>query len=472
MTKVTPIILCGGRGERLWPLSRKDTPKQFRKPAQGQGYSYFQKTMLRYRAEAYATPLVVTNMAYRELVQGQLTDLGAEAQLLLEPAARGTGPAVLAACLLAMQGDPDALMLIVPSDHEVSGDMTANVMTARAAAQSGHIVAFGVTPRYPETGFGYIEDAGPLSADTELRRTGEFVEKPSRFRAAQLVASKKAFWASGLSLFAASTMAAEFARLAPETCAVVQHSVQDAQDDVLDTATYLKAERCATEDLIFQNTARLLLCRVDIKWDDIGSWAAVHQAGLSDADGNVFQGDVVALETQNTMVHGDQRLVAMLGVSDLVVVDTPDAVMITRQGKSQDVRKLVQALRRSQRPEAEGKVKGAACVGSEEHALQKHVSLDHGRSADISVVPLVAGDQLRLCCDAQHSITVLSGKISVLQSGINQSLSQGESTRLDADDRVLLSNPKDEKAELLVVHLPKNETLSNASNSTRVVAAQ
>jgi mannose-1-phosphate guanylyltransferase/mannose-6-phosphate isomerase len=472
MTKVTPIILCGGRGERLWPLSRKDTPKQFRKPARGQGLSYFQKTMSRYRSAAYATPLVVTNMAYRDLVQAQLGELGTEAQLLLEPAARGTGPAVLAACLFAMQQDPDALMLIVPSDHEVSGDMTANVMAARAAAQSGYIVAFGVTPRYPETGYGYIEDAGPLSADTELRRTGAFVEKPSRFRAAQLVASQQAYWASGLSLFAASTMAAEFARLAPETCTAVQEAVQSAQGDVLDAAAYLKAQRCATEDLIFQNTARLLLSRVDIKWDDIGSWAAVHQNGLSDADGNVFQGDVVALETQNSMVHGDKRLVAMLGVSDLVVVDTPDAVMITRQGKSQDVRKLVQTLRRSHRPEAEGQVRQADNLDPNEHPLRNHVSLNFGGDVDISVVQIGSRDQLEFSREGQRSVTVLSGQISVLQAGVRLCLLQGDSTSLASENSVLLSNPADETAEILVVHLPAMTRPGNTPNPTKIAAAQ
>ena len=356
MKSITPLILCGGSGARLWPLSRQSHPKQFQ-PLRGDGaQSFFQKTVARHAGRGFTRPIVVSAVGYRDQIRESLRNMGRSAQVILEPSAQGTGPAVLAAALVAARQDPRSLLLVSPSDHMIRGDMSSAIQASVSAALAGHIVVFGIKPRYAETGYGYVLDAGPVAGFEVLRKSGGFVEKPSQYRASELLASGSSFWASGISLFTAETIINEFARVAPKTLQAVRASLPEGHSDeiTLGRSNYLQAYKSSTEVLIFENSERLLLAPVDVDWSDVGCWTSMHRMGRKDGRGNVLEGDILARDTKNSYVRSDGKLVAVVGMQDVIVVDTEDALLVTRRGQCQDVARVVDELRLRRRTEGDG----------------------------------------------------------------------------------------------------------------------
>lgn len=355
---ITPLILCGGTGSRLWPLSRTDQPKQFQ-PTGGPGSpTYFQATVQRHRGAGFGDPIVVTNARQSMIVARQLREIQTRARIIGEPMGRNTGPAVLAAALDALSRDADAKLLILPSDHMITGDLSSTVLSMRAAAEAGRIVTFGVTPAYPETGYGYIVDGGPFADYPGLHRVVRFVEKPPFDLASHLLAQGNAWWASGISLFRADTLVQEFRRHAPDTAAAVTAAVLAATEEAthlhLDPTAFAAAASEPTERLVFERTDRIAIAPLHgILWDDVGAWTAVHKISSHSATGNVITGDVLALDTRNSLIRGDRRLIAVVGLSDIIVVDTPDAILVTNRDNAQNVKKVVDALKARARPEVE-----------------------------------------------------------------------------------------------------------------------
>lgn len=355
---VIPLILCGGTGSRLWPLSRTDQPKQFQPTGGAGSLTYFQTTVQRHRGAGFADPIVVANARQSMIVARQLRQIQIRARIIGEPVGRNTGPAVLAAALDALIRDPDAQLLVLPSDHVISGDLSAAVLAMRAAADQGRIVTFGIAPAWPETGYGYITDGGAFADYPGLHRVDRFVEKPPYDIAARMIAEGNAWWASGISLFRADTLVAEFRRLAPDTCAAVTAAMAAATEDALhllpDAAAFAAAASEPTERLVFERTDRIALAPLHgIHWDDVGAWNAVHKISDHCASGNVTSGDVLALDTRNSLIRASSRLVAVVGLSDIIVVDTPDALLVTNRDNAQNVKKLVETLKSRARPEVE-----------------------------------------------------------------------------------------------------------------------
>lgn len=355
MKSVYPLILCGGMGSRLWPMSRVDQPKQFQ-PVNGKGsLTYFQTTVQRHKGPLFHDPLIVTNAAQVSMVRRQLAEIQANGLVIGEPVGRNTGPAVLAAALAILPKDPEAIFLVLPSDHIIVGDLDPTVTRMSAAAAQGMIITFGVAPVYAESGYGYIIDGGPMPAVGGLRSVARFIEKPSVEIAQQLIDQGTAYWASGISMFRADVICDEFRRLEPQTFAAVSRAVLGAKAAengfTLDEAAFRDARDEPTERAIFENSPAVALAPIDVKWDDVGAWPSVYDVNVKADDGNVINGDVMTLDTTNSLIRSDGRLVVVIGMNDVIVVDTKDALLVTDRKHAQKVKTVVEKLKSAGRAE-------------------------------------------------------------------------------------------------------------------------
>ncbi|WP_292022264.1 sugar phosphate nucleotidyltransferase [Maritimibacter sp. UBA3975] len=353
--QIVPVILSGGMGTRLWPLSRVRQPKQFQ-PIDGDGsHSFLQETVLRHRAEGFATPMIVASASERELLFDQLADIGTRARFVGEPVGRNTGPAVLAAALILAETDPGALLLVLPSDHIIEGDLNAAVRDMAPAADEGHIVLFGIVPRHPETGFGYISAGASVEGHNALHEVHSFIEKPDLDEATRLVEEGQTFWASGISMMRADVLIDEFARLEPETLAAVKGALGQAEQTdwgpLLAEAPFSEARNEPTERLIFEHSPRVTVRPADVDWSDVGAWPAIHSLGEKTGDGNVETGAVVTLDTHDSLIRAGEKLVAVVGMEGVIVVDTPDALLVTNHENAQMVKEAVSELKRNHRAE-------------------------------------------------------------------------------------------------------------------------
>jgi mannose-1-phosphate guanylyltransferase/mannose-6-phosphate isomerase len=359
--KLVPVILSGGAGTRLWPLSRELMPKQLLALTG-------ERTMLQETAARLAGfpgvcgPIVVCNEAHRFLVAEQLRELGlTPTAILLEPEGRNTAPAIALAAhaSLALVGD-DALLLVLPADHTLN-DLKAfqiAIKLAVTAGNAGQLVAFGIVARTPETGYGYIRRgtrAGDVKPIAPIFPIEQFVEKPDQARAREFIASGEYFWNSGMFLFGARRFLDELAQYAPdiaEVCARASASVvRDTDFTRVDRATFAACRSESVDYAVMEKTRDAVMVPLDAGWNDVGSWAALHDVLPADEHGNVARGDVLLEDTSNSYVHADSRLVAALGLHDMVIVETADAVLVAPKGKVQDVKKLVARIKAAGRAE-------------------------------------------------------------------------------------------------------------------------
>ena len=354
-SSIVPVILCGGSGSRLWPMSRRLLPKQFL-PLAGQ-HTLFQDTALRTRGLSGAgAPIVVTNAEQRFLAADQLAEIGAAPRaLLLEPVGRNTAPAVAAAALAAVREDPSAVLLVQPSDH-VIGDVAAfhaAVTQAAAAARDGYLVTFGITPTEPATGYGYIEAGEPIAGD--VFRVRRFVEKPNADKARAFLAQGGFYWNSGMFVFRAARYLEELERLRPEILAAVRAATEKAAPDLgfvrLDADAFAASPADSVDYAVMERTAAGAMVRASMRWSDVGSWSALWEASEKDAAQNVTRGDVELRDASGCYVHADGRHVSVLGARDLVVVETRDAILVAAKDRAQDVKDVVEGLDRAKRSE-------------------------------------------------------------------------------------------------------------------------
>lgn len=355
MVSIYPLILCGGMGSRLWPMSRIDQPKQFQPTDGPDSLTYFQTTVQRHRGALFHDPIIVTNAAQAGLVTQQLSEIQVSGRIIGEPVGRNTGPAVLAAALSILQDDPDAVLLVLPSDHIIVGDLNTTVGTMRAAAAKGQIIVFGIAPLYAETGYGYIIDGGAVAGHDGLHSVARFIEKPPVDVAEDLIHQGTAYWASGISMFRADVISAEFQRLDPQTHAAVSGSVTAAKKTrtgiTLNEPEFRQARDEPTERAIFEKTPAIALAMLDVKWDDVGAWSSVYDVNTKCTDGNVTNGDVMTLDTTNSLIRSDGRLVVVIGMDDLILVDTTDALLVTNRKHAQHVKTVVEKLKSGSRAE-------------------------------------------------------------------------------------------------------------------------
>lgn len=448
---IVPVVLCGGMGSRLWPMSRVEQPKQFQ-PTRGRGsLTYFQATVQRHRGSDFARPIVVTNARQSALVHRQLDELQVQGRVIGEPVGRNTGPAVLAAAICAVREDPEALILILPSDHVIKGDINPIIIGAAPPAEAGRIISFGVRPTYPETGYGYITDGGADAEHEGLRQVAQFVEKPSYEHAQRLIAAGGVFWASGISLMRAATLIDEFGRLDPSTLDAVTGAVNGADirplGITLDEASFRRAANEPTERQVFERTPVIALAPLkDVEWDDVGAWNAVYQVSDRDKNGNVLHGDVIAMNTRNSLVQSETRLVAVIGMQDAVVIDTPDALLVTQRAQSQDVKQLVEQLRASQRREVARHTLTEMSWGRIEF-----VASDTGHDMRIMTVQRKASVQVNGTGLGPSLLTVMSGEGRALIDGEEVIVRRGQSVAIDPNHALPLTNISER--ELKLIHL-------------------
>lgn len=348
---ITPVLLCGGSGTRLWPLSRKSYPKQF-VPLVGEE-TLFQASAKRLSGAAFAAPLVLTNSDFRFIVTEQLTEAGIDpGAILIEPEARDTAPAILAAAVHLAASDPDQLMLVSPSDHIVPDveAFRAVIDAGREAAEAGRIVTFGITPTHPETAYGYLELPGSAQqgAPVELVR---FVEKPNAETAVELLESGRYLWNAGLFMLRPSTLIEAVRKLEPEMLEAVQASVDEAQTDLgflrLAPEAWGRARAVSVDFAVMERSDNLSVVPYDGGWSDLGGWDAVWREGGLDDTGVGTSGPATAIECENTLLRSesDDMEVVGVGLKNIMAVAMPDAVLIADMNRAQDVRLAVDALK-------------------------------------------------------------------------------------------------------------------------------
>ncbi|MEO7251116.1 MAG: mannose-1-phosphate guanylyltransferase/mannose-6-phosphate isomerase, partial [Arenimonas sp.] len=354
MSALVPVILSGGSGTRLWPLSRESHPKQFL-PLLGE-HSLLQMTWLRLRGLPGAeAPLVVANEEHRFLVAEQLRLIGCSpAALILEPVGRNTAPAIAVAALKAVADGADPILLVLPSDHVIADEpgFRAAVNAALPAAQEGQLVTFGIVPTAAETGYGYI-NAAPGDG---VRKVIRFVEKPDAATAAQYVASGEYFWNSGMFAFRASRYLEELGKTQPRMLQLAREALEKSTRDAdflrLDKEAFAACPADSIDYAVMEKTDSASVLPIDVGWNDVGSWSALWSVVEQDDNGNAHRGDVLARECRNTLAIGDKRLLALIGLSDVVVVDTDDAVLVAHKDRVQEVKELVATLKQHKRSQA------------------------------------------------------------------------------------------------------------------------
>ncbi|SDF37283.1 mannose-1-phosphate guanylyltransferase/mannose-6-phosphate isomerase [Limimaricola pyoseonensis] len=347
---ITPVLLCGGSGTRLWPLSRKSYPKQFAEIL-GED-SLFQASARRFTGAGFADPLVITGDAFRFIVSEQLDDVGVTPSgILIEPEGRNTAPAAIAAALCAARRDPEALILLVPSDHAVADPdaFRAAVQAGAVAAREGRIVTFGIAPSRPETGYGWLE-AGALTHEGvhELTR---FIEKPDAARAAELFADARNLWNAGVFLASAETLIAAFREHAPEVFQTVSAALEAGREDLnftrIDPDLWARVPEDSIDYAVMEKASNVSVVRFDDHWSDLGSWESVWQESPRDAAGNAISEHATAFDCENSLLRSEAGEVELVGIGlkNVVAVAMRDAVMVADMSESQNVKAAVQALK-------------------------------------------------------------------------------------------------------------------------------
>lgn len=355
LSALIPVVLCGGSGTRLWPLSREAYPKQFLRLLSDQ--SLLQQTVQRLACiDGIDPPLLVSGESSRFIVAEQLREIDVRgSSILLEPMRRNTAPAIASAALHALAKHNDPLLLVLPSDHVIKDHdaFCTAIFYARQAAEKGDLVTFGIKPQGPETGYGYIRAAS--SETGNVLRVLEFVEKPNRATAEQYVASGQYYWNSGMFLFRASRYLEELERYAPAVLAACKQAVDHASSDMdfvrLNQDAYSRSPDIAIDYAVMEKTDRAAMVPLDAAWSDIGSWASVWEAADKDANNNATQGDVMLQDCNNCMVHGTTRLVTGVGLKNVAIIETADALLVMDTEKAQDTKHLVAQLQAAQRTE-------------------------------------------------------------------------------------------------------------------------
>lgn len=446
MLPILPVILSGGSGTRLWPLSREAYPKQFL-PLVGD-VTMLQATWNRVAAIAGKAPIVVANQEHRFMAAEQLRECNVTPQaLILEPIGRNTAPAIAIAALQALAAGEDALLLVLPSDHVVRDDAAfhAAVKQAAAAAEAGKLVTFGIVPTAPETGYGYIK----AQAGTGVHAVDRFVEKPDLATAQQYVASGEYYWNSGMFLFKASRYLQELEALQPAILAACRAALDKASRDSdfirLDADAFAASPNDSIDYAVMEKTADAAVVPLDAGWNDVGSWSALWEVSDKDADGNACHGDVIALDCRNSYAYGT-RLIAMVGLEDVVVVETDDAVFVGHKDRVQDVKEIVGQIKRDGRSEAAAHRKVYRPWGA-------YDSIDNGARFQVKRITVKPGATLSLQMHhhrAEHWI-VVSGTAEVTRGEDVILLTENQSTYIPLGVTHRLKNPGKLPLELIEV---------------------
>jgi mannose-1-phosphate guanylyltransferase / mannose-6-phosphate isomerase len=443
---VYPVIMAGGSGTRFWPLSRQLFPKQLLKIIGDE--TLIQQTMRRVVTGAPAERVMIsTNPAQAESIRVQLSEWkdALKDNFVLEPEGRNTAPAIALVALHLVRRDPDAVMLVVPADHIVKGqkDFNAAVSLAAELAHGGLLVTFGIKPIRPETGYGYIKPDGKriLGKHGRLKgyRVGRFVEKPNAVKAAQYLKAGDYYWNSGMFVWRAATILDEIRRHQPALARGIGHIGdlidQNAARAAIDEE-YRRLPSISIDTGVMEKSDKAAMVPVAFKWSDVGSWGSLDEVAAKDKAGNVVGGRVVDIDSQRSVVYGDRRVVATIGLSDMVVVDTPDATLVCPKSRAQDVKRIVDILKKQGAPEHLEHLTVHRPWGS-------YTVLEEGSGYKVKRVTVNAGGRLSLQLHHQRSEhwVVIAGTARVTRGEEIFDLHVGQSTAIPVETQHRLENP-------------------------------
>ena len=435
---LVPVIMAGGFGTRLWPLSRRMLPKQFLGLTGGR--SMLQETVQRLEADRADTPIVVCNEEHRFLAAEQLRELGPDRfDIVLESKGRNTAPAIAVAALLALKRDKDPLMLVLAADHIIKDvdAFHAAVRQAEELAARDHLVTFGIVPDAPETGYGYIRRGEKLGDGFAV---AEFVEKPDLETATEYLSSGEFYWNSGMFLFRAGLYLEELERFRPDILQACRTAVEQGREDLdffrLDESAFAACPSESIDYAVMEKTRRSVVVPLDAGWSDVGSWSALWGIDAKDAEGNAMHGDVMLFDTTNSLVHAENRLVTTVGVKDMVVIETKDAVLVADKSKSQDVKNIIERLREQQRPEDQYHRVVYRPWGSFD-------SIEEGKRFKVKRITVKPGAKLSVQMHhhrAEHWV-VVSGTAKVTKGDKTVLLTENESIYMPVGEIHALENP-------------------------------
>jgi mannose-1-phosphate guanylyltransferase len=446
-----PIIMSGGNGSRLWPLSRQLNPKQFL-PLANASMSMLQSTITRIHGLDADLPWLICNEEHRFLAAEQLRTMGMESSpILLEPAGRNTAPAVALAALRACAGGNDPVLLILAADHLIEDQAAFNqsVKSALPYAEAGKLVNFGVVPTHPETGYGYIQKGQP-DGNTGGYQVKSFVEKPDIETAKDYIASGDFFWNSGMFMFRASRYLEELEKFRPDILDACRRAIAHCEQDMhftrVDRDAFMACPSDSIDYAVMEKTADAIMVPLNAGWSDIGSWSALWDVSPKDQSGNVLKGDVISHDSRNNYVHADHRLVATIGLDDLVVVETKDAVLVAHRSRAQEVKGIVDQLKLD---------------GRCEHLNHREVyrpwgvydSIDNGQRYQVKRITVKPGAKLSVQMHhhrAEHWI-VVSGTARVTNGEETYMVTENQSTYIPIGQVHSLENPGMIALELIEV---------------------
>ncbi|SFT81776.1 mannose-1-phosphate guanylyltransferase/mannose-6-phosphate isomerase [Halomonas saccharevitans] len=446
---ITPVIMAGGSGSRLWPLSRQLRPKQFL-PLTGEG-SMLQETLKRLAPLEHRSTLLICNEEHRFLVAEQVRQQGInDARILLEPEGRNTAPAIALAALQAAEEDPEALLLVLAADHLIRdvAQFHESVIHARRLAEQGQLVTFGVVPTHAETGYGYIQ-RGEEQGDVGFR-VKRFVEKPDRVTAQDYLVTGDYYWNSGMFLFSAKRYLEELERFQPAMVKACRAALAGASEDLdfsrLDAEAFKACPAESVDYAVMERTEYASVVPLDAGWSDIGSWSALWEVSARDSEGNACHGDVMLHDSHNLLVHADHRLVATVGVEDLVVVETKDAVLVACKDRVQEVKQIVARLKAEKRSEQESHREVYRPWGV-------YDSIDHGERYQVKCITVNPGAKLSVQMHhhrAEHWV-VVSGTAKVTIGEDTRLVTENESIYIPIGQVHALENPGKIPLELIEV---------------------
>ena len=455
MDMIVPVILSGGVGSRLWPLSREHLPKQLM-PLLGSAHSLFQKTLIRVGGIAGAAPpIIVCNESYRFMAAAQMQEIGMPCgDIILEPSGRNTCPAIAAGTLAAMKNGDDPDILVLPADHLIRDDrlFAAAVQKGSELTSAGRIITFGIVPDRPETGYGYIRkgECLPGCEDGQAFAVSRFFEKPDHEKASAYLESKEYFWNSGMFLFRASAFIEELGRFSPEILDACRKSYLKASRDL----DFVRLEKCAFETCpnisidyaLMEKTPHAAVIPLSVGWSDVGSWNSLHAVSEKDECLNSFTGDVLLEDVHNCHIHSESRLVAALGIQNLIIVETKDAVLVSSIDRSEDVKIIVDKLKKQKREEVFSHSRIYRPWGSFE-------SIDNGERFKVKRITVNPGAALSLQMHyhrAEHWI-VVRGTARIIKGDEEFLLNEDQSTYIPWGTRHRLENPGKIPLELIEV---------------------
>jgi mannose-1-phosphate guanylyltransferase/mannose-6-phosphate isomerase len=447
---ITPVILSGGSGTRLWPLSRKQYPKQYL-PLAGDN-TMLQETILRLNGlDSLTDPIIICNVDHRFLVAEQCQQIGIKnPTILLEPVGRNTAPAIAAAVLQSLKNSDDSTLLVLSADHVIQDVDTFHkaINIANQQAQSGKLATFGIVPTDANTGYGYIKSS--KENNNGAYKVEEFVEKPDLKTAQFYLEQGSYLWNSGMFMFQTRAFIDELTMHAPDIIVSVNNAVNNATQDLdfirLEKQAFESSPSDSIDYALMEKSSNVVVVPLDAQWNDIGAWSALYDIGIKDSQGNVIKGDVITQDTTNTYINADHHMVAAIGVDNLIIIDTPDATFIATQDKAQEVKSIVESLQASGRCESRTHRKVYRPWGW-------YDSIESGEYFQVKRLNVKPGAKLSLQMHhqrAEHWV-VVSGTATITNGEQMFSLNKGESTYIPLGAIHALENTTNEPLEIIEV---------------------